>query len=108
MASQFALPSPSSFSTQSKYVAELEARNAAGLDGEELTAEEQEDLGSIRKKRKEMAADHRQRKNAGDNHSRLPAKFDGERKKTTGNMKVTLRCVGMWIVDCACACSVPM
>ncbi len=56
--------------------------------GEELTEEQREQLKGIRLKKKQIVLAHRMKKGAAGRQAMLPKTADGERKRTTTNLKV--------------------
>lgn len=79
--------------------AELEAAQAAeggdDMDADELTAEQQEDLAAIRRRKQQIITAHRIKKNTANNRAILPHKHDGEMKLTTDNMRKQLGAMGI-------------
>lgn len=79
---------------------ELQAQHEAMLagtmdDDEELTVEEAADLAAIQRRKKQIVAEHRLKKNAANNQAMLPGKVDGGRQRTAANMKKKLGAMGI-------------
>lgn len=63
----------------------------ATMGDEDLTEEQQSDLRAIRLKKKQIVLAHRMKKGAMGRQAILPGTADGDRSRTTDNMKVRER-----------------
>uniref|UniRef100_A0A0D9WMW5 Nucleolar GTP-binding protein 1 n=1 Tax=Leersia perrieri TaxID=77586 RepID=A0A0D9WMW5_9ORYZ len=71
------------------------AQEAFQIDGHELTEEQREILGQIRKKKALLIQEHRMKKRTAESRPIVPRKFDKERKFTTDRMGRQLSSMGL-------------
>lgn len=74
---------------------EQEADDDFEMDGAELTAEEQEALAEIRKKKSFLIQQHRMKKSTAESRPIVPRKFDKERQFTSERMGRQLSSLGL-------------
>ncbi|XP_027122136.1 nucleolar GTP-binding protein 1-like [Coffea arabica] len=74
---------------------EQEANDDFEMDGAELTAEEQEALAEIRKKKSFLIQQHRMKKSTAESRPIVPRKFDKERQFTSERMGRQLSSLGL-------------
>ncbi|KAL3501233.1 hypothetical protein ACH5RR_035682 [Cinchona calisaya] len=74
---------------------EQEADDDFEMDGTELTAEEQEALAEIRKKKSLLIQQHRMKKSTAESRPTVPRKFDKERQFTSERMGRQLSALGL-------------
>jgi len=72
-----------------------EVGDAMDDDEEDLTEDQRGDLQKIRLRKKQIVLAHRMKKGAAGRQAVLPAKADGLRKRTTGNLKKSLGDMGI-------------
>ncbi|PWZ17821.1 Nucleolar GTP-binding protein 1 [Zea mays] len=74
---------------------EQAAEDAFQIDGHELTQEQKEILGQIRKKKALLIQEHRMKKRTAESRPIVPRKFDKDRKFTTNRMGRQLSSMGV-------------